>query len=317
MELALRQPIAMLYGIADPSFDDAMALMRPLVEHLPSSFLQVRLATVELQQGDRDDALHRAHRWLARPESAFEGPTPLLTLAYMSYLVTELGLVDLAAPLTAIFEEFTGLLPTDIGHSVELPVDFHLAGLALLSGDTTSATRLAHAAVLLARRMPSPPLEARCLLRLAAVQDAAGDADASDAAQARARAIAEPLGLMHSEPGSVPARPDVPDRSRRVVLRADGAGWRLEAPDGTGALPQLIGIEQLARLVAFPSHDIRAVDLADAAGLPAVNDLGPVLDARAKREYRNRINELHVEIDDADDMADLGAPRGHASSSIP
>lgn len=305
LELALRQPIAMLYGITDPAFDGAVVHMRPFVEQLTSPFLQVRLATFELQQGDSEGALRRAHRWLARPESAFEGPTPLLTLALMSRLVTDLGLAAFAAPLAAIFEEFTGLLPTDIGHSIELPVDFHLAGLSLLVGDVASATRLANAAVLLAQRMPSPPLEARCLQRLAEVQHATGDTGASNAARAQAQAVAEPLGLVLTSSRSSLLRPDASNNRRCVVLRADGPTWRLDAPDGAGVLPELVGIEHLCLLVGSPSQDFRAVDLAGMAGPPAANDLGPALDARAKREYRNRINELRIEIDDADDMADI------------
>jgi hypothetical protein len=34
------------------------------------------------------------------------------------------------------------------------------------------------------------------------------------------------------------------------------------------------------------------------------SDLGPALDARAKREYRHRINELNAEIDNAEQWAD-------------
>lgn len=38
---------------------------------------------------------------------------------------------------------------------------------------------------------------------------------------------------------------------------------------------------------------------------PVSADLGPSLDARARREYRQRIMELQAELDDADQMADI------------
>jgi len=58
----------------------------------------------------------------------------------------------------------------------------------------------------------------------------------------------------------------------------------------------------LARLVEAPGTEVAASELAgrnDADAPPAPADLGPALDARAKRAYRRRMLELQEEVDEA------------------
>jgi hypothetical protein len=70
----------------------------------------------------------------------------------------------------------------------------------------------------------------------------------------------------------------------------------------------MTGMAQLARLLAAPGADHAAADLAGLAApsgpVGAAADLGPVLDARAKRAYRRRLVDLRAEIDEADDHHD-------------
>lgn len=65
----------------------------------------------------------------------------------------------------------------------------------------------------------------------------------------------------------------------------------------------IAGLAQLARLLRAPGIEIAADELNGSHGT-SHPDLGPVLDARAKREYRHRINELHAEVDEAERWAD-------------
>jgi pimeloyl-ACP methyl ester carboxylesterase/class 3 adenylate cyclase len=79
------------------------------------------------------------------------------------------------------------------------------------------------------------------------------------------------------------------------------------------------GMGYLAELLSRPGTEISAVQLAaacsprpvtarrareDAAGLGVEGDLGPVLDARAKAQYRQRLAELRAEADEAEAFHD-------------
>jgi len=80
-------------------------------------------------------------------------------------------------------------------------------------------------------------------------------------------------------------------------------------------------MDQLARLLTSPATEVSAVELAGMATGPSTGrstgsrsatdaiapaaDLGPALDARAKREYRERVTDLQAEIDEAEAHADL------------
>jgi hypothetical protein len=98
----------------------------------------------------------------------------------------------------------------------------------------------------------------------------------------------------------------------RASLRLAGGTWHVASPHGTGTVPDMTGLAQLARVLATPGVAHPAVELAAlaapalAAGtVPVAADLGPALDGRAKREYRRRIVELRAELDEADDHHDL------------
>lgn len=84
--------------------------------------------------------------------------------------------------------------------------------------------------------------------------------------------------------------------------------WHLSAEDGDGHVPDMIGMHQLVRLLAASGEELSATDLAgigSAGGAPSAADLGPVLDARAKREYRQRVIDLQSDLDKAEQMADI------------
>jgi hypothetical protein len=73
-------------------------------------------------------------------------------------------------------------------------------------------------------------------------------------------------------------------------------------------------MRQLARLLLSPGRSMPATELAAASASGAVvvtADLGPSLDARAKREYRRRITELHDDIDEAEANNDLDRAAKH------
>ena len=82
-------------------------------------------------------------------------------------------------------------------------------------------------------------------------------------------------------------------------MRRDATGWEVTSPIGAAKLPDSTGLGQLARLLSTPGVEVPAIELAGGPGAPVAADLGPALDAQAKRAYRQRLLELQAEVDDA------------------
>ena len=308
VELSVRAPAMLLHGRLDPRFDELRALFQPMFEGIPSLFMQVRLATADLLAGERDAARRRSARWISRPEAAFEAPDALATLGVMAVLADELGFPDAAPAIISALAPFGGLLCADIW----LPTDALLGQLHLLAGDGRAAVTSAQGALVQARSMGSPVAEARCLQLLGEAQAAAGEQRAAAAAAAAAEAIAEREGIVLVPPwsrraatGSTTTRmADAPFRApRQARITRDGDIWRVTSGSETGSVAHITGLTQLARLLQVPGVEISAAELAGPPGAPMA-DLGPTLDARAKGQYRRRINEIRCDIDEAERWAD-------------
>jgi tetratricopeptide (TPR) repeat protein len=116
--------------------------------------------------------------------------------------------------------------------------------------------------------------------------------------------------------------PDVPGAGTRDsttdagnVFRHDGQFWTLAYRGSTVRLKDAKGLGDLARLLGQPRRELHVLDLAGSDQVAIINadrppvsvaDLGEVLDARARAEYRRRLAELEDELDDAQMCADLG-----------
>ena len=142
---------------------------------------------------------------------------------------------------------------------------------------------------------------------------ATGDRGAAARERAAAERLAESCGVVlptaggamtaaSAAAGPVPLAGEPPAAS----LRRTGRIWRIEAPQGAADIAHSVGLEQLARILVAAPDEVEAIDLAAGDG-PAVveRDLGPTLDATAKRAYRQRLAELQAEVDEADDHHDL------------
>jgi predicted ATPase/class 3 adenylate cyclase len=92
-------------------------------------------------------------------------------------------------------------------------------------------------------------------------------------------------------PGTHPA----PGAAVAAFLRREGNGWTVGYAGATFELRDMKGLHHLARLLARPGGEIHVLELTGGAA----GDAGPVLDDRAKREYRRRVQELRAEIDEA------------------
>ncbi len=85
------------------------------------------------------------------------------------------------------------------------------------------------------------------------------------------------------------------------VFRRDGQFWTLTFGHKTVRMKDAKGLRDLARLVAEPGRELHVFDLTAARGdIEQSGDLGELLDAQARAEYRRRLTELDDELADAE-----------------
>jgi len=93
-------------------------------------------------------------------------------------------------------------------------------------------------------------------------------------------------------------------------LQRNGQVWMVEWRGRLTTVPDSKGIRDLVVLLTHQGQPVPALDLVEAAGGPpaaaAGGSLGPVLDATARRAYRQRLTDLESDLAEADENADLG-----------
>ncbi|MDA0181680.1 AAA family ATPase [Solirubrobacter phytolaccae] len=137
---------------------------------------------------------------------------------------------------------------------------------------------------------------------------ATGDATTNGGTPGRAAPAGGALG------GAAPGAPS------SLRFRRAGDMWELGPPGATFFVKDTLGLRHLARLLAHPGHDFHALDLARSAapaatqtspdeeltvGARGQEDLGSVLDDRAKAEFAERIRDLEETIEQAEGFHDL------------
>jgi hypothetical protein len=169
-----------------------------------------------------------------------------------------------------------------------------LAGeLALLLGRPADAVRHHDAALEVCALVGSPALEALCR-------------------GSRDRALAQ-LSAMPGSAASVPGPPEslaAPSAFPigtlpRLELRREGDVWALaEGGRPPIRLKDSKGLGYLSYLLEQPGRETHVLELLGTEH--AFGDAGPVLDARAKEEYRRRLDDLRDELAEAERFADHG-----------
>jgi non-specific serine/threonine protein kinase len=110
-----------------------------------------------------------------------------------------------------------------------------------------------------------------------------------------------------------------------AALRREGEFWTITFGDGPFRLKDAKGLHYVAYLLARPGERIHVLDLieavdgsaangrtanhAESEDLSIVRDIGsagPLIDAKARSEYRARLRDLHCDLDEAEQMNDLG-----------
>ncbi len=171
-------------------------------------------------------------------------------------------------------------------------------------GDLDSAVRHLEQAEKANLALENGPCHAMSLASLADALEAAGhDGFARRAVELRAQAVREATryGMAArveewgGRTGSLPI----------FTCNRQGRVWLVTVGARTASVPHNVGMEYLGELLAHPDTAIPAVDLASSYSFPKGRRPDEILDGRAKAEYRERINDLRAEIDNATDCADF------------
>jgi hypothetical protein len=295
------------------------------------------LVSVYLQTG-REAELRREYARLAADDFAGlpRDNLWLPALAFLAEACAHLGDRDGARTLGSLLVPYAGhnVVTPDVAYVG--PVDRYLALVAATAGEHEEAAARFASARALARRMGARPMSAQLALdeavtlrerdpaRCAALaSEAAAAADALGlgriAAQAR-QLMGDEQAPPEPEPEAVAPAPAPAARAGR--LRRRGDVWEVSWGDAAFHVKDAKGVHYLVRLLVAPGQELHALDLAGGIADPAAtgaaavdpelsvrgrgqDDAGALLDARAKAEYRGRIEDLREEIEEAEAFNDV------------
>jgi tetratricopeptide (TPR) repeat protein len=185
------------------------------------------------------------------------------------------------------------------------PVALRLGMLASMLGEWDEAERHFTTARERCDLLGADGVVPRVLYEHARMLAARGDARGAEARRKEAAALADDLDLtgLLDRIGKLGARPATP------VFHRDGEVWEVGYEGGTFSLRDVKGLRYLAVLLASPGREIHAVELAQAVEgirepVRAGDSAGPALDSQAKQAYRQRLEELGEELDEARRWAD-------------
>jgi tetratricopeptide (TPR) repeat protein len=198
------------------------------------------------------------------------------------------------------------------------PVERSLGHLAASLGRAEAANEHFAAALATARRMGARPWISRIVLEWVESLRGAAPQRALLLLE-EAQAIAAELGLASLAgkierlrvPGAEPAVPAATSGLPAVAyfrLSSEGEVWVCECEERTFRLRDSRGMQMLARLIAIPGQELHVLDLMGASqGDSPVDagDSGEVLDEKARRDYRRRLESLRAEIEEAESLHDL------------
>ncbi len=159
--------------------------------------------------------------------------------------------------------------------STQGPMDLLAGRLAHLAGRRADAHRHLERALAFSERLGSPPFIARCRAALAALDH-----------------------VPASTPAAVAAAP-----WPALTLERRGEMWAVGAGGREILLKDARGLGYLDALVRTPHQEIHVLEL---AGIDDAGDAGPMLDDRAKRAYRERVEAVREDLDEATRNGDLG-----------
>jgi hypothetical protein len=302
----LNAEIAFYQGPAAAPFsvDDLLSLAR----RLPGHFMEANVAAWLMLTGRTQDAQAEMDRVLPTV-LAGSGPRQVGAAAALAYVAVQADDAAAAAQLREALLPYRGRLAVFGGANTCVgPVSFFLGLLATRLGllnEAVSCLQDATAFAETAGALPGQVLSLQAAAAVLSLRRTPGDQQQASACQARAREIAERLGV----PGLLGR---LTPKAGQWSLRRDGQDWLLQAGAEQARLRDSRGLHYLRTLLVAPGSEIPALDLV--AGRPglALADSGPLLDATARNTYRHRIRELDDELAAADRTGDtIAAEKAH------
>jgi tetratricopeptide (TPR) repeat protein len=190
------------------------------------------------------------------------------------------------------------------------PAALYVGLCSAAAGDDAAACTQLSQAVAQAAAVGARPVAAWARAELAdALARAGGDTARVDALRSEAAAEFAALGmprhLARLDPARVPPTTPGPAPAPNEFRRT-AEGWSITYGGRSVAARHTKGLADLHRLVSAPGTEFHVLELAhDGGGRSAAVSRQPVLDERAKAEYRARVLALQDEVEDARACADL------------
>jgi hypothetical protein len=274
-----------------------------MARRLPGHLMEANVAAWLVLTGRTQEAQAELDRVLPAVLTG-SGPRQVGAAALLSYVAALAGDAAAAAQLREALLPYRGRLVVFGGANTCMgPVSFFLGLLATRLGLLDEAVSCLDEAAALAENAGALPVLALSLQAAAAALSlrlAPGDQQRASACQARAREIADRLGV----PG-LPGR--LTPTAGQWSLRRDGEVWLLHAGPELARLRDGRGLHYLRALLAAPGSEIPALDLVAGGPGLAATDAGPLLDPAARNAYRRRIRELDSKLAAADRGGDSAA----------
>lgn len=312
---AKHQGVAVFYASAQATirfaqgrFAEMEPVLRQGAEQWPSiAMFRCALAFALVEGGKEEEARQEVERLtaggLANVPRDF---TWVGNLALLALAVAALGerrtaelLYELLLPYRALCVRLTRIGVSGLG-----AVAHHLGVLAAAMGRWEEAARLLEQAVETNVRIGAPAFVANSRYQYARVLRALGATERAREEARRAELASKALGfelaLRRVEGAAGEARPEPPSREGR--FEREGEYWAVRFRGPTLRLKASVGLAYLARLISEQGREVHVLDLSGAgpgAGLDTV-DGAPILDARAKADFRRRLEELDEETREAE-----------------
>jgi tetratricopeptide (TPR) repeat protein len=222
------------------------------------------------------------------------------------------------APLLAPHADSVVILATTVGC---LGSTARYAGLlAHVLGELDPAIAHFEAALATNERIGALPLLAHTqheLARSLRARGKRGDRERAAKLDAEAAETAARLGLVALQHDlaagdtapratvQVPPGPAPGSAQRTARLSHEGDVWTVACDGELTRLKDSKGLAYLLQLLRHPGHEFHALDLGGAENLRA-GDAGEMLDADARRAYKARLGELRDELQEAEELNDIG-----------
>ncbi|MBW3657542.1 MAG: AAA family ATPase [Actinobacteria bacterium] len=310
---------------AQGRIDEILPAIRLYLEEFPGSAWAGALSFMEAQRGHVDHARTHVERLIGHDGArvARDGNW-LVTLCMLTMACWELGDEQGAALLRRELSPYADQIAiANAGAASFGSVSVFLGLAASATGDLDAAERYLGAGLARNRAVGDRPLTAWALHHYVRVLRRRGlPTDLVRAAEMEheLRASAAALGmawLTEDRADDPPAEtPDAGEEAAQLVFRREGEYWVVGRPDGPARLRDSAGMRYLHRLLQEPSRELHALDLVTSnAGQRVSADgltrgthdtgTGPILDERAKHEYRQRLRDLQEDLQEAEDHHDL------------